>query len=491
MREGAMKSKAQVILLPLGMLVVLALFALAERRPGWFANTTYLGAILALQIVFVGLTHYEEVFFPLLMGTFLWAGSALPLSGTGMSLRWLFLAVGALGGFVIWIKSPRARHFGSFHLVASLCVLSALVSAIVSEVPRTALLKVASLFLLFLYASSGARVAIAGRAHKFMSGLVRACEALVYVSAVCYFVLGFGVFGNPNALGAIIGVAVIPVLLWAALVAETRGLRQRRFFALALCGGLLYLANSRASTLAAMVVVLVFTIAVRHQRLLLQFAFVSLFFLTVMAVVNPSHMDEMVSSFTGRVIYKAGGAHPGAFGSRLSPWADTLSVINRSPKNRWLGTGFGTSELGEFRPDIGSSSVYTLEGTNREHGNSYLALAEYMGLLGSVPFVVLLFMLFRMLLRIYSWIRRTGDHYHYCIPFMLVVIAGLVHACFEDWLFAVGSYLCLFFWVSVFLLIDLAPEVRAELRMPASRSFPAFALPQALGRPTPGQTRAL
>jgi hypothetical protein len=476
-----MKSRAQLILLPLGMIAVLGLFVLVERRPVFFANTTYLGAILALQIAFVGMTHFEGVFFPLLMGTFLWAGSSLPFSGTGMTLRWLFLAVGAFGGFVIWIKSPRPRHFAAFHLVASLCVVSALVSAIVSEIPTTALLKVASLFLLFLYASSGARVAIAGREHKFMSGLVLACEVLVYLSAVCYFILGFGVFGNPNALGAIIGVAIVPVLLWAALVAETRGLRQRRFFALALCGGLLYLANSRASTLAAIVVVLVFTVALRHQRLLLQCAFVSVFFLTVMAVINPSQMDERVSSFTGRVIYKAGGVHPGAFGSRLSPWTETLSVVNR---HKWFGAGFGTSELGDLRPDLEASSVYTREGTNREHGNSYLALAEYMGVLGAVPFVVLLFMLIGTLIRVCRWMRRTGNPYHYCIPLSLVAIAGLVHACFEDWMFAVGSYLCLFFWVLVFLLMDLAPELKADLRMPAPRPLAALAPTQGFRQPS-------
>jgi O-antigen ligase len=104
--------------------------------------------------------------------------------------------------------------------------------------------------------------------------------------------------------------------------------------------------------------------------------------------------------------------------------------------------------------------------------------------LGAVPFVALLFMLVRMLVRIYSWMRRTGNHYHYCIPLALVAIAGLVHACFEDWLFAAGSYLCLFFWVSVFLLIDLAPELKAELRMPASKPRPAFAQPQAFRQPT-------
>lgn len=454
-----MKGRVQLVVLPLGVIAFLVLFMLVERRPDLFTNTTYLGAILALQIALAGLSHFEDVFFPLLMGTFLWAGSSLPLSGTGMSLRWLFLGVGALGGFVIWIKSPRPRHFGPFHLVAAFCVFSALVSALVSEIPRTALLKVSSLFLLFLYASSGARAAIAGREKKFMSGLVLACEVLVYVSAVCYFVLGFGVFGNPNALGAIVGVAAVPILLWAALVAETRGLKQRRFFALALCGGLLYLANSRASILGAMAVVLVFTVAVRHQRLLLQCAFVSLFFLTVMAVINPSHMKELVASFTGRVIYKEGGTTPGLLGSRLSPWAETLSVVNRSRKNLLFGTGFGTSELGDLRPDLEASSVYTKEGTNREHGNSYLALAEYMGLLGAAPFLVLLFMVVRAVVRIYSWMRRTGNPYDYCIPFALVVIAGLVHAGFEDWLFAVGSYLCVFFWVSVFALMDLVPEV--------------------------------
>jgi O-antigen ligase len=121
--------------------------------------------------------------------------------------------------------------------------------------------------------------------------------------------------------------------------------------------------------------------------------------------------------------------------------------------------------------------VYTLEGTNREHGNSYLALAEYMGVLGAVPFLVLLLMLVRMLVRICSWMRRTGNSYHYCIPFTLVAIAGLVHACFEDWLFAVGSFLCIFFWVSAFLLIDLVPAFESERATPVFHRRPDVASP--------------
>jgi O-antigen ligase len=107
-----------------------------------------------------------------------------------------------------------------------------------------------------------------------------------------------------------------------------------------------------------------------------------------------------------------------------------------------------------------------------------------MGILGSVPFLVLLLMLVRLLVRIYGWMRRTGNPYNPCIPFALVAIAGLVHACFEDWLFAVGSYLCLFFWVSAFLLIDLAPQAKGELRMPSPAPFSRFAPPQAVRQPT-------
>jgi O-antigen ligase len=470
-----MNRRAQLIVFGLGAMAFLLLIALAERRPGLFADTTLLGGILALQIALAGLSHFEETFFPLLMGTFLWAGSAVPFSQAADALRWLFLAVGAFGGFVIWMKNPRSRHFGPFHLVALFCVTSALVSAVVSELPKTVLLKVSSLFLLFLYASAGARVAIAGRGKQFLAGIVLACEVLVYLSALCYFVGGFNAFGNPNALGALIGVVAVPVLLWAASVAETRGLRQRRFLALILCGALLYLSESRASILGAGVAVLMFTISARYQRLLLQCVFATFFFLTVMAVVNPSHVNDLVSSVTGRILYKQKDTDHEILGSRLSPWADTVNVIKRHP---WFGTGFGTSELADPRPHLASSSVYTAAGANREHGNSYLALAEYLGVLGALPFIVLLLMLVLTLARAFGQIRVSRNPRQLFIPFALVVTAGLVHAFFEDWLFAVGSYVCVFFWVSAFLLTDLIPRADAEIATtPLAQRSPTIVSP--------------
>jgi O-antigen ligase len=465
-----MNRRAQLLLLPLALVAFGLLLAFAQRMPGLFANTTILGGILALEIACVGLSHFDSLFFPLLMASFLLPGTALPYGATANSLRWLFLAVGAFGGFALWVRNSRSHRFAAFHLVAMFCVASALVSAAVSELPQTALLKVFSLFLLFLYASAGARLAIAGREKRFVAGLVAACEWLVYFSAVSYFIFKFSAFGNPNALGALIGVVAAPILLWAASTAETRLLRRRRFLAFALSAGLLYLSDSRASILAATLAVLVFTIVARQQRLLFQCAFVCLFFLLLTAALNSSHMEELVSSFTGRVLYKDPTAPHQILESRLSPWTQTLSVVRRHP---WFGSGFGTSDLGSVRPNSMPSSVHTMPGWNREHGSSYLALAEYLGVLGALPFALLLLMLLQRLIRLFRWVRATSNSSHVCLPFALVVIAGLAHAGFEDWLFAVGSYLCVFFWVCAFLLTDLmpAPPPAEALFMPQP-SFP-------------------
>jgi O-antigen ligase len=458
MSEALMKSPTRWAFLAAGPVAAALLFAMVERHPDLFADASLLGGLLVLQVCFLALRNFEKLVFPLLVGTFFWAGIMLPYSAAAMSLRWLFLGLGALAGLIVWIHKSQAHYFGAFHLIALFCVISAFISAAVSEIPATSLLKASSLFLLFLYGSAGARVAIAGREKQFMSGLVCASEMLIYSSAICYFILDVRVFGNPNSLGAVVAIVAIPLLLWGASTAETRAVRHRRVVALLLCSGLLYLSSSRASILSAAVVSFVFAGALRRHRRLLQGAFLSVLLLTLMAVVNPSQVNELLPSVAERVLYKEPHAGRGIFESRISPWAATLSAVRHHP---CFGSGFGTSEMGDLRTDSPSSSVYTIEGTNREHGSSYLALAEYLGILGSAPFVFLLLMLVLMVLKVCRLMRRTASACHYSIPLALVVTAGLVHAGFEDWLFAVGSYLCVFFWVAAFMLIDVLPAQQA------------------------------
>jgi len=56
------------------------------------------------------------------------------------------------------------------------------------------------------------------------------------------------------------------------------------------------------------------------------------------------------------------------------------------------------------------------------------------------------------------WMRRTSDPRDYSVPLAMVVVSGLVLGIFEDSLFAVGSYICLYFWIFVFLLADYVPR---------------------------------
>ena len=122
----------------------------------------------------------------------------------------------------------------------------------------------------------------------------------------------------------------------------------------------------------------------------------------------------------------------------------------------WFGSGFGTDTVDA--PASWDSNFRTLEQSNREHGNSYLALVQYVGLAGVIPFAVLLSLVVGLIVRTCRWIGRSADPRNYALPLVLVCIAGLVHAIFEDWLFAVGYYLTVFFWTLVFLLYDLQPQ---------------------------------
>ena len=399
---------------------------------------------------------------------FLWAGLDLPFSSVGTTGRWLVLVVAAFAGFAMWTRHPR-HSYNAFHLVALCCVGSAFISALVSTDERTSLLKVLSLFLLFLYGSTGARLAILGRESQFVRGLLIACEIMVYASAVTYLGLGMPLWGNPNSLGAVMGVVMVPVLFWGVMVAGTSIQRYRRLVALLIAGTLLYMALSRASILAAVVAVGILCVCLRRQRLLLHGAVIAALFLSAAAVLNASHFESFVSSVTSDLLYK-GKTEQGVLGSRLSPWQETVNVIKERP---WFGTGFGTSYLGEnarrgpLDPSISSGALRTRAGSNREHGNSYLALTEYVGLLGILPFATLVFLVMRMVFQVCSWMRRTSNPYHCAIPLAMVLLAGLIHAFFEDWLTAVGYYLCLFFWTSAFQLRDIMPAPQ-PIRIPSA-----------------------
>jgi len=336
-------------------------------------------------------------------------------------------------------------------MAALFCVASALVSAMVSVVPQFSLMKAFSLFLLFLYGALGGRLVLR-EPDRFFRGLLLACEISVYVSAFSYMALGLEIWGNANSLGAVEGVIAAPLLLWGALVAPTKNLRVRRTAA---CLGALYLVYfsvTRAAMLAAGLAMLVLLLGMRRNKLILQGLIGVSCVLAISAIATPDRFDETRTSFVAGVIYK-GHQTEGLLGSRLPPWQETVRVIQQNP---YFGSGFGTSISGDKA--FGEVGTFASTSVKREHGSSYLAIVEWVGLLGIVPFALLILLVMQAIVRVYLFLRRTGNASHYSVPLMMIMIAGLTHAGFEDWLFAVGYYLTVLFWVLAFLLMDVMPE---------------------------------
>jgi O-antigen ligase len=319
--------------------------------------------------------------------------------------------------------------------------------------PGFTLLKVLSLFLLFLYAMSGVRLVLQDR-DRFFRGLLLVCEINAYLTVIAYLVLHFEIWGNMNSLGAIEGVVAVPLLLWGTLVASERKVKLRRGIACALALYLVYFSVARAAMLACTISMLVLLVGLRQQRLIVRGTIAITCLIAITAIAAPRRLEEWKRSIKGDVIYK-GHFEQGLLGSRMTPWEETTKVIKESPL---FGSGFGTSisgaksfgEVANFRSNAA---------TNREHGSSYLTITEWVGLLGILPFAFLLFLVTRAIVKVFAWIRQTGSASHFAVPLMLVLVSGLVHAFFEDWLFAAGFYLTVLFWSFAFLLVDLLPEM--------------------------------
>ncbi len=434
----------------------------AAFRPAYFSSSDQLATLLFAQILLAAIWKYPARFFPLLIATFLWAGMSLPWNAAWTSGRWVVLTTGALAGLVVYSRDWR-QSFAIFHLVALFCVVSALVSAAVSAYPRLAFLKAMSLLLLFLYGSSGARAAVIGREAKFFSTLLLGCELLVYITAISYLIVHSEIFGNPNSLGAVMGVAVVPILLWGILASDQATTRWRRTFAFALALLLLFSSYARAGIAAAVVSSILICVALRRYGLLLRGSALALLLAALVAAVAPLHQQPS-ESLSSVFVYK-GHREDGVLASRRPIWDETVSSIQEHP---WLGSGFGTSPTSSEIVQQPESFKSLYEAT-REHGNSYLAITEWVGLVGDIPFFVLVILIAVNVGRALAHMRRTGNILSSVIPLAGVLAAGLVHAAFEDWLFAAGYYLCVFFWSLAFIMVDILPAPSARLAAPSAR----------------------
>jgi O-antigen ligase len=456
------------------ILAPIFLALLAYSRPGYFTSETYLQGILLLELLCAALWMYRQVFFPLILIAFLFAGTGLAVGGGWAVARWAVLGVGAAAGGVIMIKE-RGHRFGLFHIIVLFAILAALVSAAVSRYPTLSMLKALSVLLLFVYAATGARLAVAGRESRFFSGLLVGCEIFVGTIAVSYRV-GNEVMGNPNSLGAVMGVACAPILLWGTLLKEKPLVHFRHLAMYAICMYLVFDSHARAGIGAALISSGLMCLALRKYKLFMQGLGAMVILVAVTAILQPGAFSNMIAAVNTSVVYKGHDPTEGFLASRQSPWQTAVETIRT---NFWFGTGFGTTDNGQNATEH-IDQFSTTQGVTAEDGSSYLAILQWVGILGALPFLLVLLAIVGKILRTLLWMFNSGSPSHPAVPLAMVMVAGLIHAAFEDWLFAPGYYLCVFFWSLAFVLVDVAPK-----HLPALVSGRPWFMRQSVGSVAP------
>jgi O-antigen ligase len=183
--------------------------------------------------------------------------------------------------------------------------------------------------------------------------------------------------------------------------------------------------------------------------------------LTAVLIPQPTGMIEgsRPQSISSLFLYK-GKPTEDLMASRRGPWDQTVAVIKQHP---WFGSGFGTSVTGQNATYFELTRARFVDSRMiREHGNSYLAIVEWSGLLGVLPFYLLVGTIALQARAALMRLRRSGNIFAPAVPAAAIIIAGLIDAGFEDWLFAVGYYLSVFLWVMAFILADLLRSPGAE-----------------------------
>jgi O-antigen ligase len=235
-----------------------------------------------------------------------------------------------------------------------------------------------------------------------------------------------GLLQNPNAVGLLTAI-LFPLVLYRMLI--KRGWREY-----ALCASMLFslvMTASRSSLLAVCLTSALMLAKARSRWLLLPIGSVVVIGLAFAGMV-PLPFD--LAKYA-RLNHLATGS------GRLELWPILIEYIRHRP---FFGYGFGTEDY--LLEAINRSTIFTEFSGGYAH-NSYLGLTVQLGLVGSVTFFLPLFLL--LLHGLLDMGRERGLQRHHA--FTMTILAGLVLAIAESWIYSLGNAMAFPFWIVVML----------------------------------------
>ena len=249
----------------------------------------------------------------------------------------------------------------------------------------------------------------------------------------------YGWMGNPNNVGAIYGIFILPVLGYE-FKRDRFGFARLAFMLTFLLAAIqLFASRSRAGLLAGLFSLLVLSFGQKKQVKKLSYLTIIGMLGFISLLVSLSNWEN---SLLRNLIYRNEVTLQGS--GRLPAMAE---VWNNFKSHLILGSGLGVADTGAKRKALVTSS----SGFQTEKSNSYLAALEELGIVGCLILIMtLLLPICKACLRELS--AHTFETDRLNLTLAAILIAGLVNTNFEAWLLSVGSFEGFYFWIVASLL---------------------------------------
>lgn len=356
-----------------------------------------------------------------------------------LTIRWVLFGLFCLHAFGDIFLGRTVRKIKSFDFIAIIFIVYAFLSALYSSHPKETIERTITISVLYLsvfwiiwkYAYIKGPDRIVSIMLQVMLLVCIGSFLMIFIGPIRPFTTGrfTGIVYNPNSLGIICAIH-LPLSLWQYL--ETK--RKPALFLFILMLLALLLTSARGS-MTASVISLGYFIYARSQKyrpLIFSLA-ISLILILIWAI------ETLLKEFFA--FYIRADNIP-MLGGRLHIWPVALQLITEKP---FFGYGFGTEEF------LFVLKKHTMLGYHiyLTH-NSYLGMTLQLGVVGAIIFFLPLFILsFKELFS-----KRTDE----AVPLLryalrATLIAGLICAFYESWIYVVGNPVAFPYWIAVMLLV--------------------------------------
>jgi len=259
-----------------------------------------------------------------------------------------------------------------------------------------------------------------------------------------------GLVDGPNMMGSLLMMCT-PLLLWRCYAMWKKN-EWRIFWVSCLIVEFIFLmkANSRAALVASLFCVISIVYSLGYRKWVPIVTSIFMLILTLL-LISPDIYDRAVSKY----VFKSASEQQGVLYTRATVWEESFRLAKLGGL---FGGGYGVT-IGDESFKGGLTSV----GYGREKGNSQMAIAEEVGLIGLVFYLIFIFSLYTYQVKMFFLTRNK--HLRVLLGISMGMITGLIfQSVFEAWWVSPGSPEFVYFWAIVGFSLGACQLIKQDYR---------------------------